>query len=133
MKVLAYSPLGLGLLSGKYSKDKLPSGPRAELAKAFFAQDGATELVAAVRATAEKHGGTPSQVAINWCRAKGTVPIPGARTLQQATDNLGALKWQLDTADLQRLDAACAKVQPLVEKAPFPKEDINTGLTMFDS
>ncbi len=35
------------------------------------------------------------QVAINWCMRQGTVPIPGAKTLQQAEDNLGALGWRL--------------------------------------
>ena len=83
--VLAYSPLGLGLLSGKYSREKLPEGPRAQLAKTFFTEnaESAERLVAAVGAAASKHGGTPSQVAINWCLAKGTLPIPGARNLEQ--------------------------------------------------
>ena len=132
VRVLAYSPLGLGLLSGKYNKDRLPEGPRASLATAFFAQDAADRLVAAVRTVAEKHGGTPSQVAINWCVAKGTVPIPGARTIQQARDNLGALKWKLDADDLRLLDSASSDIAPLAS-SPFPKTDINTGLTMFDS
>lgn len=35
-QVLAYSPIGLGLLSGKYSAEQLPEGPRAELAKAVL-------------------------------------------------------------------------------------------------
>merc|ERR1711972_498785 len=126
--------MGLGLLSGKYSADQLPNGPRATLAKAFFQDDAevAKRLVEAVKATADKHGGTPSQVAINWCIAKGTVPIPGARNLRQAKDNLGALAWQLDASDVAALDAACAGLQPLA-KSPFPEKDINTGLKMFDS
>jgi len=134
VRVLAYSPLGLGLLSGKYSSDKLPSGPRAKLAKAFFEDDAevAAGLVGAVQACAAKHGGTPSQVALNWCRAKGTVPIPGARNLAQAEENLGALKWQLDAEDVKALDRACANVKPLA-KAPFPEKDRDTGLIMFDS
>lgn len=71
VKVLAYSPLGLGLLSGKYNRERLPEGPRAQLAKAFFEDDAevAGRLVAAVQTAAEKHGGTPSQVAINCAHA----------------------------------------------------------------
>ncbi|EOD08714.1 hypothetical protein EMIHUDRAFT_419848 [Emiliania huxleyi CCMP1516] len=135
VKVLAYSPIGLGLLSGKYSAEQLPEGPRAELAKAFFngQPETAAGLVDAVAKTAEKHGATPSQVAINWCVAKGTIPIPGARNLRQLKDNLGALSWRLDAADVARLDAASAAVQPLAKANPFPAKDVGSGLRMFDS
>jgi pyridoxine 4-dehydrogenase len=133
VKVLAYSPLGLGLLSGKYSKEKLPSGPRAALATAFFEDAAAPALVDAVRKTADKHGGTPSQVAINWCIAKGTCPIPGARSLRQAQENFGSLEWKLDASDVALLDTACAAVKPLAAKSPFPEKDVKTGLRMFDS
>ena len=135
VKVLAYSPIGLGLLSGKYSRDSLPSGPRAQLGKAFFEQgEAADTLVAAVRRTADKHGGTPAQVAINWCVAKGALPIPGARNLQQAQQNLGALAWKLDAEDVAALDAASAAIRRLDGgNSPFPERDIGTGLRMFDS
>lgn len=66
------------------------------------------------------------------CIAKGTVPIPGARNLQQAQQNLGALTWKLDAGDVAALDAACADIKPLA-KSPFPEKDIRTGLKMFDS
>lgn len=46
------------------------------------------------------------QVAINWCMAKGTLPIPGAKDLDQARDNLGALGWRLGTGEVDELDAA---------------------------
>jgi len=46
------------------------------------------------------------QVAINWCIAKGTVPIPGAKDLGQARDNLGALGWSLSSGEIHELDRA---------------------------
>lgn len=46
------------------------------------------------------------QVAINWCIAKGTVPIPGAKNLRQLEDNLGALGWRLSEAEVAALEAA---------------------------
>ena len=46
------------------------------------------------------------QVAISWCMAQGTVPIPGAKTLQQAEDNLGALGWRLSDGEVRALSAA---------------------------
>jgi len=52
---------------------------------------------------------TMSQVALNWCICKGTIPIPGAKTLQQAQTNLGALGWRLSKAEVTQLDQAVQK------------------------
>ena len=50
-----------------------------------------------------------AQVAINWCICKGTVPIPGAKDLQQARENLGALGWKLSDGEVSELDAAAGR------------------------
>jgi len=86
-----------------------------------------------VDAVKTKHKASSSQVAINWCRAKGTVPIPGCRTLKQVTDNYASLNWKLDAGDLKRLDAAVAKIRPLTDNSAFPEKDVFTGMRMFDS
>ena len=133
VRILAYSPLGLGLLSGKYSLANPPKGPRKKLAESFFSQPASAELLDAIAAVQKKHDASPTQVAINWCRAKGAVPIPGCRTVKQVTQNYASLDWSCDASDMAALDAAAAKLAPLVEKAGFPEKDINTGLKMFDS
>lgn len=51
----------------------------------------------------------PLQVAINWCMCKGTIPIPGAKDLAQAKENLGALGWRLSEAEVAELDAAAGR------------------------
>ena len=51
-----------------------------------------------------------SQVAINWCIGKGTIPIPGARTVEQAKRNIGALGWQLDSGEVATLDKVAASL-----------------------
>lgn len=51
-----------------------------------------------------------SQVAIAWCIAKGTVPIPGAKSLAQMEDNLGALGWRLSAGEVAALEAAADRV-----------------------
>ena len=51
-----------------------------------------------------------AQVAINWCMAKGTIPIPGAKTLEQAQQNIGALGWRLGEGAIAELDKAAASV-----------------------
>ena len=51
---------------------------------------------------------TISQVALNWCICKGTIPIPGAKNVRQAEDNLGALGWSLDCGEIAELDKIAA-------------------------
>ena len=40
-----------------------------------------------------------AQVAINWCICQDTIPIPGAKNLEQAEGNLGALGWRLSSGE----------------------------------
>jgi aryl-alcohol dehydrogenase-like predicted oxidoreductase len=99
---LAYSPLGQGRLSGKYSAQNPPPGKRGFSAHPMEIVD---VVVGELRSIGERHGGKlPSQVALNWIIAKGAVPIPGAKNRKQAEENAGALGWDLDGDDLERLD-----------------------------
>ena len=101
--VIAYSPLAQGLLTGKYTPDKRPGGVRGlRFGRRQLQQ--AHELSLAMRRIGENYGGrTPAQVAINWCIAKGTIPIPGAKNAAQAEENIGALGWQLSEANQEEL------------------------------
>ena len=101
---LAYSPIGQGRLTGKYSVATPPPGKRNFSDHPMEVVD---KVVGELRAVGEKHGGKlPSQVALNWIIAKGAIPIPGAKNLHQAQENSGALGWSLDGDDVERLDAA---------------------------
>ena len=101
---LAYSPIGQGRLTGKYSASNPPPGKRNFAKHPMVVVDG---IVADLRRIGDKHGGkTPSQVALNWVIAKGAVPIPGAKDRHQAEENAGALGWRIDDEDLARLDQA---------------------------
>ena len=58
----------------------------------------------------------PRQVAINWCICQGAIPIPGAKTLVQAEDNLGALGWRLMPSEMAALeDAADAAPRGMIQ------------------
>jgi aryl-alcohol dehydrogenase-like predicted oxidoreductase len=101
---LAYSPIGQGRLTGKYSAAHPPPGKRNFSKHPMDVVDG---VVARLRTIGEKHEGkTPSQVALNWIIAKGAVPIPGAKSSAQAQENAGALGWRIDDDDLAMLDEA---------------------------
>lgn len=116
--VLPWSPLGGGVLTGKYTKaDVDPHGERnvAATRKGIIASSGhlnerAIGIAEVVRGVADEIGATPSQVAMAWTLANPAVvsPILGARTLAQAEDNLGALDVALSRDHLARLDGASA-------------------------
>ncbi|KAL2641535.1 hypothetical protein R1flu_009122 [Riccia fluitans] len=104
--LIAYSPLGLGMLTGKYSPSNVPSGPRGALFKQIL--PGLERLQSVIKSTAKKRNKTVSQVAINWCICKGAVPIPGVKSLSQAKDNLGAVSWRLSAQEVAALEEAAA-------------------------
>lgn len=108
IKLIAYSPLGLGLLTGKYSENgAFPPGIRGFLFRQLL--PGIRSLLDCLKEIANSRNKTMSQVAINWCISKGTIPIPGAKSLEQAQQNIGALGWQLDATEVTALDQAAAR------------------------
>lgn len=102
--LLAYSPIGQGRLTGKYSASNPPPGKRGFSAHPMAQVD---EVVSVLRRVGDEHERTPSQVALRWLIEKGTVPIPGAKSASQARENAGALGWSLTADERAALDA-CA-------------------------
>lgn len=137
VRVLSYSPLGSGALTGKFSKETLPDGPRKASAEKWIADPGFGELIAQLRATASAKGSevTCSQVALAWCVAKGTIPIPGVRSVRQAQDNVKAMKLQLSSRDVDDLDRAAAQVGPVLtpDMIPMVRESVDTKRRFFES
>lgn len=76
--------------------------------------DATWRVVETVEAVAAEAGRTPSQVALRWLleRPGVTAPIVGARTLDQLTDNLGSVGWELTDSQTARLDEASARPLP---------------------
>jgi aryl-alcohol dehydrogenase-like predicted oxidoreductase len=103
--LMAYSPIAKGALSGKYSVANRPSGARRFMG--LFrggALQRAESLIALLRAVAQRHGKTPSQVSLRWLIQQGTLPIPGAKNAQQATENAGALSFALEQSEMDELE-----------------------------
>lgn len=103
---IAYSPLGKGTLTGKYSPQNPPRGTRARRYNPRFL----SQLEPLIRLLREigrsREGKTPAQVALNWIMCKGAIPIPGAKNIQQAQENIGALGWRLTEDEVSALDQA---------------------------
>eukprot|EP01116_Phalansterium_solitarium_P011290 TRINITY_DN26922_c0_g1_i1.p1 TRINITY_DN26922_c0_g1~~TRINITY_DN26922_c0_g1_i1.p1 ORF type:complete len:364 (+),score=84.39 TRINITY_DN26922_c0_g1_i1:68-1159(+) len=102
VQIIAYSPLAMGRLSGKYSKENPPQGNR-KFGKVEMEE--LEPLLDKLKAIGVAHGKTPSQVALNWCICKGTVPIVGVKNAAQATENIAALGWRLTADEVASLDA----------------------------
>jgi pyridoxine 4-dehydrogenase len=108
LQIIAYSPLALGILTGKYSeKGPFPKGIRGLLFRQLLPKT--RSLLDCLQEVAQSRNKTRSQIALNWCICKGTIPIPGAKTLEQARENLGALGWKLNSGEIEELDRAAAR------------------------
>ena len=118
LAVLPWSPLGGGLLSGKYRAGETPpddsraadSTPSAVLMRMRIQEQRNFAVAQAVQDLAADLGTTMAQVALNWVlhRPGVTAPILGARTVAHIEDNLGAIGWKLDADALTRLEDASA-------------------------
>jgi aryl-alcohol dehydrogenase-like predicted oxidoreductase len=120
---VAYSPLGRGLLSGKYrSLADFPEGDYRRTAPRFqganFAKNVA--LLARAEAIARCRHATLAQVALGWLlsRGKAVVPIFGAKSRDHLEENLDAADVALTKADLAALEAAFPPGAPAGERYP---------------
>ncbi len=109
--LIAYSPLEMGLLTGKYTPENPPPGGR----KLRYRQEYLERiqpLLALMREIGAGRGSkSAAQIALNWTICKGTVPIPGAKNARHAASNAGALGWRLTDDEVAALDAASAQLE----------------------
>ncbi|MBE0681784.1 MAG: aldo/keto reductase [Anaerolineales bacterium] len=105
IRLIAYSPLEKGLLTGKYSVENPPPGVRASRYAEMLIK--IPPVIKLLQAIGQNHGGkTASQVALNWVICKGALPIPGAKNPQQAEVNAGGAGWQMTADEVAKLDEA---------------------------
>ncbi|KAM4065930.1 aldo/keto reductase family protein [Hirsutella rhossiliensis] len=124
--VLAYSPLGKGLLSGQLkSMDDIPEGDYKRMMPRFQGENFAKnlELVAHVEALAKSKGCTPGQVAINWLLSLSKrpgmpviIPIPGSTKPERIREN--ATVVDLTAQDLAEIDKILASFVTAGQRYP---------------
>jgi pyridoxine 4-dehydrogenase len=68
--------------------------------------EGCAPLLSELKSIAAERQRSCAQVSINWIIQKGVIPIPGCRNVGHATDNFGAIDFDLTEEEVQRLDAA---------------------------
>jgi aryl-alcohol dehydrogenase-like predicted oxidoreductase len=109
VRLIAYSPLEKGILTGKYGIGNAPAGPRG--AQYGLLLPKLPPLLKLMTEIGQDHGGkSNAQVALNWTICKGTLPIPGAKNAEQALQNAGALGWRLTDDEVARLEEASDQV-----------------------
>lgn len=143
IKVLAYYPFAMGLLTGKYSgsilgaseqfndeslsgskKTKLEMKDLERYANGdgiAVPEGGITPLLITMSSIAEKRGKSIAQVALNYIVSKGAIPIPGCRTVSQLEDNLGAMGWRLSDTEIKMLELEADKLGVGFDGAGFKR------------
>jgi len=105
--IVAYTPLGYGLLTGKYHKNPelFKQTPRGSMLKRKFEQS--RPIVEALEEIGKRYDATPGQVALNWViynQDESVVAIPGATKAEHARQSAGAMTFKLTDDELAQLD-----------------------------
>jgi len=107
VKIVAYSPLGRGFLTG-IMRDRESIVDYRKMSPKFAEGnfDHNLSLVDAVQALADRKGITVGQLALAWLHAQGpdVIPIPGTSSVDHFDQNYAALKVTLSTDELAEID-----------------------------
>lgn len=106
--LLAYSPLGFGVLSGKYLRGRKPAGARLTLFEFFERYTGELGVEATRRyvSIAREAGLDPAQMALAFVNSRGflTANIIGATTMEQLRDNIESINLKLSRDVLEAIE-----------------------------
>jgi aryl-alcohol dehydrogenase-like predicted oxidoreductase len=109
LTIAAWSPLGSGLLTGKYAKGSTEEKRLDKTPQFKERSERNMKIVDTVVEVAKVAGKTPAQVALNWLRAnRNVIPIIGARKFSQFEDNMKCLDWNLEARQIARLNEVSA-------------------------
>ncbi len=115
--LLAYSPLGFGVLSGKYLDDSRPAGARLSLFPDYTRYCNLSAVTATEKyvALAKSHGLDPAQMALAYVHSRPflTSTIIGATTMEQLRSNI-------DSINLVLLDEVLSSIDEIHDEHPNP-------------
>lgn len=107
--LLAYSPLGFGILSGKYTNGARPEGARLTLFENYsrYCKPNALKAVDDYVALANKHGLSPAQMALAYVTSRPftTSTIIGATSMDQLSENIDSCHTRLSEEVLDGIEA----------------------------
>ncbi len=106
--LLAYSPLGFGMLSGKYLNDSAAENARLNLFPHYdrYSNDNAVKATELYAALARGNGLTPTQLALAFINSRPflTANIIGATTMEQLKENIDSIHVQLSDEVLYQIE-----------------------------
>ena len=110
--IVAYSPIGRGMLSGTIrSTDDLDEGDFRRYSPRFSKENFAKNLVLVDQIVdlAKEKGCTPTQLCLAWLMAQGPdiIPIPGTTKTKRLEENLGSLHVTLTDAEEKKIRKVC--------------------------
>nr|XP_043621896.1 uncharacterized oxidoreductase At1g06690, chloroplastic isoform X2 [Erigeron canadensis] len=121
ISLIAYSPIAQGVLTGKYTPENIPTGPRGNIYTAEFLTQ-LQPLINRIKEIGQNYDKTPTQVALNWLIAQeNVIPIPGAKNAEQAKEFGGALGWTLSSDEVNELRELASKSKSVMG---FPVEKL---------
>jgi aryl-alcohol dehydrogenase-like predicted oxidoreductase len=108
---IAFSPLAMGVLTGKYDETtELPENDLRRHGSLFINKENlreAQKVINVMREIGAERDATPAEVAINWLLATDDVfPIFGAKNPEQVKSNIHACEWKLSQEEWKRITAA---------------------------
>jgi aryl-alcohol dehydrogenase-like predicted oxidoreductase len=128
--VTAWSPLGAGLLTGKYADRSTDGQPslRLDYTKATPIDGRTLGIAREVARIADEAGITPAQAALAWLRGRGAIPILGARSAQQFADNLRCVDVALDEPQTRALEEA-SRIAPEYPTRFLARDNVRTSVS----
>ncbi len=122
LAVVPYSPLGGGLLTGKYGTGRRPDSGRLvdnEMYAARYGGERYLEVAEAVTRYAAERGVHPATLAVAWVRSQPgvTAPIIGARDVAQLEPSLAAADYAMSAQTRAELSALTPPVPPATDRS----------------
>jgi aryl-alcohol dehydrogenase-like predicted oxidoreductase len=113
--IVAYTPVGRGVLTGKYHKNPELLAKKPGFRRSMLRRDveRTRPLISAMEGIAEHYHATVAQIALNWLihyNGNIVVAIPGATTATQAQESAGAMQFVLSAEELARLDELSSRL-----------------------
>ncbi|EAW12248.1 aldo/keto reductase [Aspergillus clavatus NRRL 1] len=123
--VVAYSPVGRGVLAGQFqSHADIPEGDLRRMLPKYSLENfpQILKLVQGLKDVAAIHGGTPAQVALAWLLAQGPeiIPIPSTKSTVKMDENAAAALLHLSDQEVQKIRTLAEQAEIKGTRYPAP-------------
>jgi len=121
--VVAYSPLGRGILTGTIKSRADLEANDWRLGVPRWSEENFPknlQLVDGIKAIADKKGVTPGQISLAWLLHQGqdVIPIPGTKKLNYLKENSESVFVNLTKEEIDQIRDLCQKAEPIGERYP---------------